>query len=352
MIVRNVLALSCYLSLALAITRSFSQFDNFFPQWQPELTGYLDHECKDQIATYRNRTNLRPQAGYAVLDCILNTMPEFRKAELSAAAVFLGLIPATLQLLSPSWADTGVLSFRRPLISLLLAASSSAVSPITAANVDDYMARLTTDSFPQAQLSGQGWLTFAVSVTEYVFAAAAVVNNFHLAYQLGVLAVCTFVPAYTFLPAIWVCSAILIHLVGWAAMRLRLRIRDGGRQIGLRGMIMSEVGTAAVKRDTLRLWEQKEGFCYLGLVTALYVGSALQILYGTAILSSLVFLSVRDAIIVALRYMASTLVGRGILIFELNGLRGIKMGSKERMYSEVRDDATVVPEVYPYPYAK
>lgn len=70
--------------------------------------------------------------------------------------------------------------------------------------------------------------------------------------------------------------------------------------------------------------QRKEGYVFYSFVSLLYVGSALQVLYGTAVLSSLAFLSVRDAIIVALRYMASTLVSRVVLVYEFAGMRGMQ----------------------------
>jgi hypothetical protein len=62
-------------------------------------------------------------------------------------------------------------------------------------------------------------------------------------------------------------------------------------------------------------------------VSALYIGDALQAFFGTLVLSSLVFISVRDSAIIVIRFMASALFARGILIYELSGFRTEKEGS-------------------------
>jgi hypothetical protein len=70
---------------------------------------------------------------------------------------------------------------------------------------------------------------------------------------------------------------------------------------------------------------------FLTLASVLYVGDMLQALFGTIVLSSLVFISVRDAAIIVIRLVASALFARLIVIFELAGLRTDK---KEHTPSE------------------
>ncbi|KAF4975515.1 hypothetical protein FZEAL_7701 [Fusarium zealandicum] len=249
---------------ATALTRSFAQYQNFFPAWDGQLKEMLrdKDQCHESFQNYNNRSMTLPQVGYQVIGCIFENMPEYRKAELSAAAVIPGLAPSVLQLLSASYVDAVLLAFRRPGLALLLAMSNSG----------------------------------------YLATAAAVANNAHLAYQLSVLAVCTFAPANDFLPAIWTAASVAIHLVGYAVVRLRIKV-DTGDEMQVVGLRMS--------------WSDR----ILNEVTPTFVGTALQAFYATIILSSLVFLSVRDSTIVVLRLMASTLAVRAILIYELTGFR-------------------------------
>ncbi|KAI1010467.1 hypothetical protein LB503_005010 [Fusarium chuoi] len=97
-----------------ALQRSNKQFREFFPAWQPLLKDQLKYNCSSEIQEYLNISSPALRPGYRVIDCILTTMPEFRKAELASAAVILGLAPSMLQLLSASYLDTAILAYRRP----------------------------------------------------------------------------------------------------------------------------------------------------------------------------------------------------------------------------------------------
>ncbi|KAJ4157484.1 hypothetical protein NW754_009128 [Fusarium falciforme] len=326
-----VLIILCFhVTPATALTRSFAQYEHFFPAWDYLIKEQLKNDCAAEIANYRNRSVTRPQAGYQVIDCILNTTPEFRKAELAASTVILGLAPAVLQLLSASYVDTAVLAFRRPGLALLLAMSSSGVRPLSATEYEDFIAKMGTDPFRTNFGNPHSfWAPRAVSAVEYFIACASVANNAYLAYQLSVWAVCTFAPANDFLPAVWTAASVAIHLVGYVVARLRIKV-EGKDDIGLRSSewrwLWNELkptpwqSRLEVKSDT------KETGWFLVLISLLYVGTALQAFYGTIILSSLVFLSVRDSAIVVLRLLASALFARGILIYELAGFRTDREG--------------------------
>ncbi|KAJ4317496.1 hypothetical protein N0V84_007324 [Fusarium piperis] len=326
-----VLTILCsHVTPATAITRSFAQYEHFFPAWEGIIKNQLKNDCTQEINNYRNRSLTRPQIGYQVIDCILETMPEFRKAELAAAAVILGLAPTVLQLLSASYVDTAVLAFRRPGLALLLAMSSSGVRPLSATEYEEFIAKMGTDPFRTNFGNPHSfWAPRTVSAVEYFIACASVANNAYLAYQLSVWAVCTFAPANDFLPAVWTAASVAIHLVGYLVARLRIKVEEMD-DVSLGSSewrwLWNELtptpwqSRLEVKSDT------KETGWFLVLVSLLYVGSALQAFYGTIILSSLVFLSVRDSAIVVLRLMASALFARGILIYELAGFRTDREG--------------------------
>ncbi|KAM5352587.1 hypothetical protein ACJ41O_005309 [Fusarium nematophilum] len=344
-----VIILCHHVAPAAALTRSFAQYQHFFPAWEGDLKKLLDDECRSAMGNYTDRSKTAPQIGYQVIDCILNNMPEFRKAELAAAAVILGLAPSALQILSASYVDTAVLAFRRPGLALLLAMSSSGVRPMSATEYDDFIAKMGTDPFrTNFGRPGSSLAPRIVSAAEYIAAAAAVANNAHLAYQLSVWAVCTFAPANDFLPAVWTAACVAIHLVGYAVARLRIKVEsrdddDDHRQaVGLRRgpweWIRTELTPTPWQPRLEISRETRETGWFLVLISALYVGTALQAFYGTIILSSLVFLSVRDSTIVVLRLMASTLAARAILIYELAGFRTDREGlgpSEKSAYSAV-----------------
>lgn len=336
-----VLTILCsHVTPATALTRSFAQYEHFFPAWDTIIKDQLKYNCTTEIDNYRNRSMTMPQVGYRVIDCILRTTPEFRKAELAAAAVILGLAPGVLQLLSASYVDTAVLAFRRPGLALLLAMSSSGVRPLSATEYEDFVAKMGTHPFRTNFGNPHSfWAPRTVSAAEYFVACASVANNAYLAYQLSVWAVCTIAPANDFLPAVWTAASVAIHLVGYLVARLRIKVEgrdDAGLDSSEWRWLWNELTPTPwqtrleVKSDT------KETGWFLVLISLLYVGAALQAFYGTIILSSLVFLSVRDSAIVVLRLLASALFARGILIYELAGSRTDREGHGPAKKSEYR----------------
>ncbi|KAF9766364.1 hypothetical protein IL306_001248 [Fusarium sp. DS 682] len=313
--------------------RSYTQYEHFFPAWDAIIQDQLRNNCTDPLNAYKNRSDPTRQLGYGVIDCILDTMPEFRKAELASAAVILGLAPAVLQLMSASYLDTAVLAYRRPGLALLLSMSSSGVRPLTATEYDDFITTMGTDPFHTNFGKSQSvWAPTIVSILEYIIAIGAVANNAHLAYQLSTWAVCTFAPAEDFLPAVWTAAAVAIHLVGYFAARLKISVEGRGgrgeddRQGKLWHRLWAELTpTPWQSRLEVKTNDRHNGW-FLVLVSVLYVGDALQAFFGTLILSSLVFISVRDSAIIVIRLMASALFARGILIYELAGFRTDREG--------------------------
>ncbi|KAF4452959.1 hypothetical protein F53441_4190 [Fusarium austroafricanum] len=337
----TIIILCCQVTATNA--RSHKQFQHFFPAWDPLLRDQLANNCSDALSAYLDPSDPVVRPGYMVIDCILNNMPEFRKAELAAAAVILGLAPSVLQLLSASYLDTAILAYRRPVLASLLSMASSGVRPLTATDYDDMITTMGTDPFHTNFGKPRSvWAPSLVSLMEYIIALGAVANNAHLTYQLCIFAVCTFAPAQDFLPAIWAASAVLIHLVGYLAARLRVAVEGKGREEDYQGKLGHAFRTELTptpwqRRLNLKANKRHTGQ-FLVLVSILYVGDALQALFGTLILSSLVFISVRDSAIIVIRLMGSALFARLVLIYELAGFRTDKESygpSEKPLYSGV-----------------
>ncbi|KAH7261944.1 hypothetical protein BKA59DRAFT_7277 [Fusarium tricinctum] len=336
----------CYhITSAVALERSYTQYQQFFPAWDGLIKDQLRMNCTEPFESYQNKSNTRRQAGYYVIGCILETMPEFRKAELASAAVILGLAPSVLQLMSASYLDTAVLAYRRPGLAFLLSMASSGVRPLTATEYDDFVTTMGTDPFHTNFGKPRSfWIPTVVSILEYLVAIGAVANNAYLTYQLSVWAVCTFSPAEDFLPAVWTAAALAIHLAGYLAARLRITVQGGDeRAMANRGgKLWHGISTELTPtpwqgRLEVKTTDKHNGW-FLVLVSALYVGDALQAFFGTLVLSSLVFISVRDSSIIVIRLMASALLARGILIYELAGFRADREGngpSEKPLYSSV-----------------
>ncbi|KAF4493403.1 hypothetical protein FAGAP_10476 [Fusarium agapanthi] len=303
-----------------ALQRSNKQFREFFPAWEPLLKDQLKHNCSAEIEAYLNISSPALRPGYRVIDCILNTMPEFRKAELASAAVILGLAPSVLQLLSASYLDTAILAYRRPGLAALLAMCSSGVKPLTASDYDDFITKMGAESSTTFSVPRFVGAKGIVSLVEYIIAAASVANNAYLTYQLCLQAVCTFAPAEDFLPAVWTASALAIHMFGYIAARLKIAIDTKSAWQNRERLWFEFTPTAWQSKLHVKDNRRHTGW-FLTLASALYVGDCLQALFGTLILSSLVFISVRDSAIIVIRLMGSALFARLILIYEVAGLK-------------------------------
>lgn len=64
---------------AAKATHSTALYKQFFPAWDEMLKIYLENDCKENITNYRNATFEQSHVSYAVLDCLLEQFPEFRK---------------------------------------------------------------------------------------------------------------------------------------------------------------------------------------------------------------------------------------------------------------------------------
>ncbi|KAF5990296.1 hypothetical protein FBULB1_123 [Fusarium bulbicola] len=315
----SIAAILFFIPPITALQRSNKQFREFFPAWEPLLKDQLKYNCSAEIEAYLNISSPSLRPGYRVIDCILTTMPEFRKAELASAAVILGLAPSVLQLLSASCLDTAILAYRRPGLAVLLAMCSSGVKPLTASDYDDFITKMGAESSTTFAVPRFVGAKGIVSLVEYIIAAASVANNAYLTYQLCLQAVCTFAPAEDFLPAIWTAAALAIHLFGYIAARFKMTTETKSAWEE-RGRLWSELTPTAWQSKLRIKASRRHTGWFLTLASALYVGDCLQALFGTLILSSLVFISVRDSAIIVIRLMGSALFARLILIYEVAGL--------------------------------
>lgn len=87
------------------------------------MKDILRENCSAQYAGYVARDmgpNGTDYKVFHVVECLLHQFPEFRKSEMAASAVILGLLPTTLQSLGSTSAETSLLGLRRPVLALLV----------------------------------------------------------------------------------------------------------------------------------------------------------------------------------------------------------------------------------------
>ncbi|KAI0116342.1 hypothetical protein GGR51DRAFT_314454 [Nemania sp. FL0031] len=225
---------------------------------------------------------------------------------------------------------------RRPLLALLISFGNPSV----------YMERVFDFRQPEKMLQrSRGryrpyvpdttFKRWVLSGLQYAIALGAAANIAVLSWQLGVGTVCCWWPETVFGPLVWTILSIPIHLAGTFAIRLRVRRIDTDeekhmdirfpqwlRQIPKRlsGYWKSE-WVPAVAQDKIRTVSFEEGKVYVAWSWLLSTATVIHILFGSLVLSGLLFIGPRDALLVIFRYVVSVLVCRILVTFELAGMR-------------------------------
>ncbi|KAH8162562.1 hypothetical protein CIB48_g5688 [Xylaria polymorpha] len=308
------------------------QLENFFPAWDHYLRDLIATECSSVLKVDLQASKWAP---YDTIECLLEAFPEYRKSEIGASSVALGLLPTMLSLIGPSITDQAVLATRRPLLSLLLATGSPAVNPQLG---DAYtvsiekklcLAKATDEQSRNIRISGTR--IFFVSLIEHAAAIGAWINVVILAYQLSIFTVTSFSVKFGYLPAVWVGLSIPIHLTSYVALRLRMRRPErkkaNGREKDLfafwAASCAAEFTPCEYHQPKTLEWgdegqlQYKAGRVFTWLLNFAIVA---HIIFGTLTLSGLLFISAADAIGVVARFFASTLVSKWIFAYELSGI--------------------------------
>ncbi|KAF3760212.1 hypothetical protein M406DRAFT_334888 [Cryphonectria parasitica EP155] len=230
---------------------------------------------------------------HPLMQCVLNAMGEYNNLEMAAASVALGLLPTIQQSLGST-----TVGGRRYTVST--GAAGGGVSVVAGASEVRVVLNLRRSLWP------------LVSLVEYAIISCAVANVGHLAYQLSVHAVLVWSPTSLIPVPLWTFLGVVIHMAGMLAMVLLIRqqqkhsARGGGRHhpearatsfyktFGVTEFVpcaMQEIGpiTAAL------------GLLFYLVTWLLELGTTGHVLFGTLMLSSLLFYSVDDAAVIIAR---------------------------------------------------
>jgi hypothetical protein len=256
-------------------------------------------------------------------DCIIKNSPEYMKAGMAAANVVLGLTPAILSSLGSSVDETSTLFVcgRRPFLAICLCLGSPGVPPL----------RL----FEHRQLSQplerrQGRLklelySFATEVliliAEYVIVFASIANVAQLGYEMGSRVVLVFAPHLSYLILLWLFIGSSAHIFAAVSLSLRVRIEheeyeDDGATSGLQSWIIPWC-----RKGTTKIFFLPETLFYSFFVGFVSLLIAAHIIFGTLVFSSVLFISVRDCMPLIGRLMASVIVCRVVLMYEIAKIR-------------------------------
>lgn len=245
-----------------------------------------------------------------------------------------------------------MIGLRIPVLAFLLAAGSPAVATGKAAEFVEIVGKFVAENDEPGVfvLPGVKWDSVPVgwwcvmSLGEYLLVGGAVANVIHLAYRLGVNAVVVFAPETIFMVPLWTFLAVLIHVGGVLALALRVKTKmSSSKSNSYDGMaslskIPNEFVPSAFQSSKRLVW-RKENVFFHALSWMVSVGAVIHIVIGTLTLSSLLFFSVTDAVIIVARYIGSAIACRMVIRLELSGLRA----ATQRVSEEKREEEVMLP---------
>lgn len=316
---------------------SAAKFESWFPLLsQKTYQNVSEGACNVTLHEYRQTlmgtdSNMKAATCSWQQSCILSQLREDLKSRMASASVLLGLTPSLLASIGPSVVETAVLSTQNPLLSLLISLGCPAVFPSRVLAYEDARDTLRVPAFqPLSGLyTGSVIASLAVRTTKYLTLCAAAINVFYTSWQLGTKTVVSFRCVDHSLVIWWTSLSVIIHLFAASAFYTRTRhflfahtsqsryrltnvdqpVSDGPAQPSL---TYRESDLEDRVRPTNRSIISNYVSTFLGY---------LHVVFGTMVFSSLLFIETVDVVAVILRYMASTVVARVILMYELDHLR-------------------------------
>ena len=159
-------------------------------------------------------------------------------------------------------------------------------------------------------------------------------NLAHASWELGTRTVCSFSSDNSYQPLLWALLAILVHVCGAATVYLRVRLYTCEQQqlpswpiwqwsqlpFAIRRTVTREVQLTCRKpRANLKAKQESLLFIMMSWITS--ISTVTHIVYGTIIFSGTLFISMQDALVVAVLYFISTSLCRIVLMFEISGMR-------------------------------
>lgn len=291
----------------------------------------MTYNCSTEYQEYltgRSPPNYKSYLTDLVDNCILGVAEETLKANMQSAGVLLGLTPTILTLVGSSTAETALLSLRRLLLAFFLTAGSPSVNPIRAFEYHDPIVTLRNrrGHVRVASEHASCWQRAGIVAAEYALGMAAVANVAELGYRLGIRSVLAFAAPEMFLQLLWTFVATLVHLCGCIALRLQVKVvQEPSRRTEpllkrLQRWLAVEFSPCVFHGPMHLQWKQ-ESYSFLIISWCTSTATVIHIVFGTLVFASTLFVSTQDATTVIVRYFASALVCRIVLMYELAGMR-------------------------------
>lgn len=306
------------------------RFQHWYPEWQAVFEATIRQNCSEPYQVYLNlslcnETTSPDHCQYLpqyVVDCVLDRLPQGVLADTAAASVVLGLLPTVLSFAGSSTIEVGLLASRRPVLAFLLAAASPATTPLRSADYHGLVRVLTRHSQNAVSIQIPHGLQGTVSLAQYLVAMANVANLISTLAELSRRSVCSISVTNPYLPGAWAMVAFGQYILGALCFRMAVSVSEdeGSNRLsgrcsgGFREFELCRYQTGARIRYRKTSWY----FICTEWLTSLLV--ICNIMNGSFIFASVLFVGARDVVPIAARLLASALVSRIVLAFELHGL--------------------------------
>jgi hypothetical protein len=338
-----------FVSIFIAInpcvaTVTAPKFKHWFPTYGFIFENFLQNNCSAEYHVYlrgeRNNSNIdwNAGAGYKnqlvqpVVECILQSCSELMKADMGSCSVLLGLAPSILAILGPSVEEISLLSIvgGRRFYALLLAAGSPAVFPVRSFENRDPLRALAEFKGHSRYFELSFPAELVIATIEYILTLAAVANVLTLTHQLASQSILAIAPETTYIPWLWVFIGVLLHIIGSFTFHLHVSVTRERTRLSL-ATWFRPLYTPWFEHGTVRTETQMETYLFIFMSWFMSVGTVLHVIFGTLMFSALLFVAVEDGLMIIGRFMASVVLCRIILLFEIVRLREVfNSGRQER----------------------
>ncbi|KAJ6031040.1 hypothetical protein N7540_001772 [Penicillium herquei] len=340
------LTITLLLTLLTPVLASRDLFENWYPEYGFIFERLIREDCSSEYDWYKthhgNHTYMHSKTQWLgagptkkeelvvpLVNCLMEACPEFMKSNMASANVLLGLAPVMLAALGSNLDETSILTVigNRPILALALAAGSTSVISMRPFEHRDPLESLKPRESAMIPTFFPFHIEAMISIFEHVMVFAAVANVATLGYALGHDTIMAFAPGYTYLILIWAFFTPIVHVMAALALRIRARhVQDEFQVEGhdsyaysgwFKWMLIGYSEDCLPRRVVLK----RDNVWSLLMSWTLSLCATCHVILGTLVFSSMLFISARDGVAVLGRFMASVVVCRLILSYELAKLR-------------------------------
>lgn len=327
--------------LTSPVSASWSNpMEHFYPNYNHGLQEIIHNNCSETYAIYlqgrRNESNVSPTLrmfsinGVAMtsemVECILNNVPEFIKSKMAAAAIVLGLAPTIIATLGVRPQETAMLSVvgRRHLLAFGLAVGSPAINAYRSSEYNSIIDSLREASHQRPDSIRR--LDPFIAAISYSLAVASIANIGELTYRLGARTIFTILPDSEYLALLWAFLGVFIHFMSGIALRMRVssKVKSVDEEVTQGSWpvtVAKDQIDLMARRSRIIFTVHPESLSFFSMSLFTTISIACHIIFGTMVFSSILFVSINDSLSIVARLMASAIVCRIIVTYELLVLR-------------------------------